>query len=161
MNNFQLESFLASVDLPLLAESVRKSWGWLESIRDLRPFALTLAGDVLLIDRSNAIMFLDTRYGVVERIASGIDTLRTRLERREFARSIVRMDLVLEVRSRQISAKHNQCFAFELSPHVGGLVRTDGVRAVDFRVHLDVLGQLARGLQELPGGQELMQSSDA
>jgi hypothetical protein len=154
MKNFQFESFLASVDLPLLEESVRTSWGWLESIRELRPFALTLAGDVLLIDRSKAIFFLDTNYGVVERIASGIGTLRSRLQHRLFARSILRMDLVLEVRLRRIVAKHNQCYASELSPRVGGLIRADRMRAIDFPVHLEVLALLnERGLlhPEAPG----------
>jgi hypothetical protein len=155
MMNFQFESFLAPVDLPLLAESVRASWGWLEAIQDLRPFALTLAGDVLLIDRANAIYILDTCYGVVERVASSNAALRSRLQDHDFARSILRTDLVLELRSRRIVAKHNQCFAFVLSPRIGGIAQADRMHPIDFRVHLDFLGQMARGLQHMDVGDEL------
>ena len=155
MKNFQFESFLAPVDLPVLAESVRASWGWLESLRELRPFALTLAGDVLLIDRSNAIYFLDTCYGVVERVASSNAALRSRLQDPHFACSILRTDLVLELRSRRVLAKHNQCFAFVLSPRIGGIAQADRMHPIDFRVHLDLLGQMARGLQHMVVGDEL------
>jgi len=155
MKNFQLESFLAPVDLPLLAESVRASWGWLESIQELRPFALTLAGDVLLIDHGNAIYFLDTCYGVVERVASSNAALRSRLQDHHFARSILRTDLVLELRSRRVVAKYNQCFAFVLSPRIGGIAQADRMHPIDFRVHLDLLGQMARGLRHMDVGDEL------
>ncbi len=155
MMNFQFESFLAPVDLPLLAESVRASWGWLESIQELRPFALTLAGDVLLIDRANAIYLLDTCYGVVERVAASNAALRSRLQDHPFARSILRTDLVLELRSRRIVAKHNQCFAFVLSPRIGGIAQADRMHPIDFRVHLDFSGQMARGLQHMNVGDEL------
>jgi hypothetical protein len=155
MKNFQLESFLAPLDLPLLAESVRTSWGWLAAIQELRPFALTLAGDVLLIDHGNAIYFLDTCYGVVERVASSSAALRSRLQDHGFARAILRTNLVLELRSRRIVAKYNQCFAFVLSPRIGGIAQADQMHPIDFRVHLDLLGQMARGLQHMDVGDEL------
>lgn len=154
MVTFRFEDFLASVDLPLLAKSLSEGWWWMESIRELRPVSLTLAGDVFLIDRSNAVFFLDTNYGVVERVASGNDAFRRRLQDQDFARAILRMDLILELRSRHITATHNECFMFAVSPALGGVVSANQVRAGNFQVPLDLLGQLARQVKGQPVGYE-------
>ncbi|MDX2086237.1 MAG: DUF1851 domain-containing protein [Kofleriaceae bacterium] len=151
---FEFEDFIASVDSALLSESMRESWSWLESVRDLQPVALTLAGDVFLIDRNNAVYFLDTNYGVIERVASSNEAFRTRMQDKEFALPILRMALIEELRSRNITAKHNECFTFALSPSIGGVVSADQSRPVNFQVHLDWLGQLTRGMKDLQVGQE-------
>jgi hypothetical protein len=153
MTTFDLEDYLASVDLPLLAQSLAESWGWLEPLRELRPFALSLAGDVFLMDWKNATFFLDTNFGIVERIASGNDAFRARLQNEEFARAILRMDFVHEVRSRKIRARHNEVYGLALSPYVGGAVRADTARAMNFRVYFELLGQLTHQTKDLPVGQ--------
>jgi hypothetical protein len=152
MTTIRFEDFLASIDLPLLAESLSENWWWLESIRELRPVALTLAGDVFLVDRNNAVFFLDTSYGVLEQVASGNDSFRARLQDEAFTRSILRMDLVDELRSRGSIPKRNECYLFDI-PSVGGTVSADRARAGSFQVKLDFLGQLTRGMRDLRVGQ--------
>src|SRR5436190_21029297 len=67
---FRFEDFLAPVDPGLVGMCLQASWSWFEPLAGRKPVAMTLFGDVFLIDRENAIYFLDTNFGELERVAT-------------------------------------------------------------------------------------------
>ncbi len=90
------QHFLAPVPPSSLA-TMFESWRWLP-IAELRPTAMTVTGDVFLIDRDNRIYFLDTGFGTLERIADGNEHFRRRLnDGTDFAAALLRIDLVAEL----------------------------------------------------------------
>lgn len=152
--DFILEDYVVLIDRIELARVVGAEWWWLEPVRGLRPMYVTLAGDVLLVDKADAVYLLDTSYSLVERIAASDGDFKQRMRDARFARALLRMDLVDTLRGRGINAGHEECFALGPPPSVGGEVRAEHAHAVDFRVELAFLSRLTQAMKGLAVGQE-------
>lgn len=151
--NFQ--DYIADVDLGELSKALGESWWWLEPIRELRPVALTLAGDVFLVDNADAVYFLDTHFAVLERVAASEEQFRERLSQAPFGWSILRAELVHSLRTNGQRTGRDECYLLALSPVVGGAVDAEHAKVGNCWVQLDWLGQLNRQVQSLAVGQEL------
>lgn len=149
----RFDDYMAKVDLPSLANAM-SAWTWLEKLTDLRAVGLTLTCDVFLIDRTNAVYFLDTNFGVVEKLATGNDDFRARLQDEAFTRSLVRMNLVQGLRAKGVDAKPGQCFSVKIPPLLGGSLREDLEQPTDFVVVLRSLASWNLRARDYLVGQE-------
>src|ERR1700759_2523480 len=104
------EHYLAPVSTEQLAEHIAKSWSWFTPLAELEPIGLTKLADVFLRDRDGAVYFLDTSFGVLERIAASRGEFVARLENDAFARSLLRIELVDALADLTLAA--GQCFGF-------------------------------------------------
>lgn len=152
--DFRFDAYVAKVDRTELASALGESWAWHDGLRDLRPIYLTLAGDVILLDKTEAVYLLDVAYGTIERVARNGPDFQRRMQEPTFALPLLRLTLVSELHALGIRTKDGECFAIAPPPSIGGEVRADHVRPVAFRVHLAFLGQLAQGMKDLAVGQE-------
>ena len=141
----RFEDFLAPIDSAALARALDQPW-WRWAMAGRRPVGMTLTGDVFLAAADGAVYFLDTNFGVVERIAEDQDAFGKRLQDEAFARSLLRMDIVLELDAHGFRAAAGQCFAFAPQPVLGEI---QGARAVAFESYLDFMGQLLERPREL------------
>jgi hypothetical protein len=161
------EDFLAPVPASSLA-GMLEQWQWLP-IRELRPTAMTLMGDVFLIDRDNRIYFLDTSFGVLERVADSNEHFSRRLnDEVGFAPALLRSDLLIEIQSTGviISASHagvergpadpapGQVFGFAVPLIAGGPPEPSNVILTSAAVYMDMQGQLTAGASRLEPGTE-------
>lgn len=150
----EFNDYVATVELAELASALGAEWQWVDGIRELRGVSVTLAGDVFLVDKNQAVWFLDTSYGILERVAENQDAFRTRLQDPAFAVPLLRMDLVDALRAKGVQTKPGEVYALAVPPSVGGVVSADRVRPIAFRAYLDFVGQLAKGMKALAVGQE-------
>lgn len=161
------EDFLAPVPANSLA-GMLEQWQWLP-IRELRPTAMTLMGDVFLIDRDNRIYFLDTNFGVLERVADSNEHFSRRLnDEVGFAPALLRSDLLIEIQSTGviIGASHagvergpanpapGQVFGFAVPLIAGGRPEASNVVLTNAAVYMDMQGQLTAGASRLEPGTE-------
>lgn len=157
------EDFLAPVTPESLAASLG-DWVWLIGT-ELRPVAMTIFGDVLLIDSGNRLHLLDTAFGVVEVVATSNDQFRTRLQEPLFQSAVLRLELaraVLGVPVPDASADGRpasgplgpgQVFGFRIPLILGGPTTSGNVIRVSATTALAMSGIVARQLQSVPVGQ--------
>ena len=150
----EFDDYVAKVDLKDLAAALGAEWLWVDGIKDLRGVSVTLAGDVFLVDKTQAVWFLDTSYGILERVAASNDAFRARLQDPAFAMPLLRIELVDALRAKGVRTKPGECYALAVPPSVGGVVSADRARPIAFRAYLDFVGQLAKGMKDLAVGQD-------
>jgi len=155
--DLRFEDFLAPVDGERLADHVTNSWSWFAPIAELSPIGITRFGDVLLRDRDGAIYFLDTAFGILEKVGATQEAFRARLP--ELARAMLRVDLVRELEAHGVTLAHGQCYGFGLSPLLGGPVTCANVSPLDAGVVLAWLGQLVRSTVPMAEGHPIRVSS--
>lgn len=148
------ERYLAAVDIAEVASTLGASWSWHESIRDLRPIYMTLAGDVLLLDRKEGVWFLDTSWGTLERVAANGDAFKERMQNPSFAAPLLRIDMVDAIRSRGVSAGAGECFMQGLPPSVTGSISPGLVQPVSCTKFVAFYAQFAKATKDMPVGQE-------
>ncbi|MFN9808560.1 MAG: hypothetical protein ACK6CU_02880 [Deltaproteobacteria bacterium] len=161
------EDFLAPVPASSLA-GMLEQWQWLP-IRELRPTAMTLMGDVFLIDRDNRIYFLDTSFGVLERVADSNEHFSRRLnDEVGFAPALLRSDLLIEIQSTGVitglshagvergpaNPAPGQVCVFGVPLIAGGRPEASNVVLTDAGVYMDMQGQLTAGASRLEPGTE-------
>jgi hypothetical protein len=155
--DLRFEDFLAPVDRERLVEHMAKSWSWFAPIAPLSPIGITRFGDVFLSDHAGAIYFLDTCFGILEKVGATHEAFTARLP--QFARAMLRVDLAYELEAYGTKLARGQCFGFGLSPLLGGPVSLANVAPLEAGLVLDWLGQLVRSTVPMAEGHPVRVSS--
>jgi hypothetical protein len=153
----RFEDFLAPVDRERLAEYMAKSWSWFAPIAQLSPFGITRFGDVFLRDGDGAIYFLDTSFGVLEKVGATREDFTARLPL--LARAMLRVELANELEAYGVTLAPGQCFGFGVSPLLGGPVSCANVAPLDAGTVLAWLGQLVQSTVPMAEGHPIRVSS--
>jgi len=126
-------------------------WQWLVS-KELRPFSLTLFGDWFFEDDSGHIHFLDTVGGQLKEIAPDRASFLEMRERQENLDEWYMAELALVCLERGLRPGPGQCLSFKIPPVLSGPLDPDNIEVCDLMVHESIIGQIHKGVRNLPEG---------
>jgi hypothetical protein len=126
-------------------------WRWL--VPDtLAPFALTMFGDWFFEDCAGRVFFLDTVSAQLSHIAPSRAAFFVEREKPENLDQWFMADLAMLCWERGLRPGEGQCLSFKLPPVLSGPLEVDNVEVCDLMVHECILGQIHRGVKDLPEG---------
>ena len=157
MGQTQSEDLFAPVR-DLAEGDALEDWRWLVG-KNCHALLLTAMGDVFLrrpprLLRREAIFFLDTMSGQLERVAKSYEELRG-LFGSEGAERWLLPELVSSLRERGIVLSPGQCYSLKHPPALGGSIEAENFEASDWRVHLSLAGQIHEQLKGVPDGAKI------
>lgn len=137
-------------------DDVLESWRWLTG-PDCQPLLLTAMGDLFVIrpprfPHQEAVFFLDVVRGRLDQVASSYAELRELLIMPERVQEWLLPDLVATLRQNGVTLEAGQCYSPKLPPVLGGEMEPSNLKACDWRVHLDLMGQIHKQGKDLPAG---------
>lgn len=135
----------------LECDRLLSDWRWLVP-DDLQLVSMTVFGDCFLKDFRGSIHFLDTLAGKLTLIAPSTETFLTEREKSENLDEWYMIDLALLCWESGLRPAIGQCLSFKMPPVLSGPVELDNVEVCDLLVHESIMGQLHRGVRDLPEG---------
>ena len=127
------------------------AWRWLVP-DELRPISLTMFGDWFLEDRRGCIYFLDTVGGTLSCIAPSRAAFLSERGKPENLGEWYMADLALLCWESGLRPGVGTCLSFKVPPVLSGPVALDNVEVYDLMVHQSIMGQIHRGVKDLPEG---------
>ena len=127
------------------------AWRWLVP-ESLRPFSLTIFGDWFFEDSTGRVVFLDTVAGQLLEIARSRQAFLTECTKQENLDDWFMADFAMLCWERGIQPGPGQCLSFKIPPVLSGPMEVDNVEVCDLMVHESILGQVHRGVKDLPEG---------
>lgn len=126
-------------------------WRWLVP-ESLRPFCLTVFGDWFFEDSTGRVIFLDTIAAKLSEVAQSRREFLSARAKQENLDQCFMADLVTLCWDRGLRPGSGQCLSFKIPPVLSGPLDLDNVEVCDLVVHLSILGQIHRGVKDLPAG---------
>jgi hypothetical protein len=142
-----LTHYFASIS-DIDVEALLGDWRWLVGDKVFLLHRATAMGSLFLSDSQGAIYFLDTTDGTFRRVADSVRALDGLLEDRNARRTLLWSFFVRELRSRAVEVGTGQCYSWMVPPFLGGASSPENIEVADLMVHVSILGQLHRQVQE-------------
>lgn len=129
-------------------------WKWILSGK-INPIMMSKFGDLFFEKTDGKIYFLDTIEGNVVEICDGIDDFKKFINEEENIENYLLSYLVFELKKLLPLPKENQCYAFKISPILGGEIVSSNVEIIDLNVSLSILGQIHNRIKNLDEGTKI------
>jgi hypothetical protein len=126
-------------------------WRWIVP-QTLRPFSLTIFGDWFFLDDQGHVLFLDTVGGNLSEIAPSRRVFLAEREKSENLDEWYMADLAELCWERGLRPGSGQCLSFKVPPVLSGSLEFENVEICDLMVHESIIGQIHRGVKNLPEG---------
>lgn len=139
---------LAPITLPGPGDPL-ESWRW-RTGPDATPWLVTALGDVFVKADGGRISFLDTYVGqLTEAAAANTDWTRA-LQNPGHLEQWFDPSLVSALRQRGLRLGPEQCYS-PIEPLIlGGKMEPENFEVTDWRVHINLTGQMYRNMKDLP-----------
>jgi hypothetical protein len=126
-------------------------WRWLVP-NDLRPISLTIFGDWFLEDPRGCIWFLDVVGGKLSQVSMSCASFLAERENPENLSEWYMADFALLCWERGLRPTAGQCLSFKIPPVLSGPIKFENIEVCDLMVHESIMGQIHRGVKDLPEG---------
>lgn len=119
---------------------------------------LTAMGDVFLLKphgllRKPKVFLLDTSFGQLLALECSWESFKERIARPDSeVATWLKYDLLCALHSAGRVLQPGQCFSPKVAPFLGGKLDVENFEPADWRVHLDVAGQIFAQVKDLPPG---------
>jgi len=132
-------------------ERLLSDWRWLVP-GSFRPFCLTMFGDWFFEDATGRVIFLDTVAAQLAEIAPSRQAFLTERVLQANLDQWFMADLAMLCWERGLRPGPGQCLSFKIPPMLSGQLDVDNIEVCDLMVYESILGQIHRGLKDLPEG---------
>lgn len=130
-----------------------ESWDWLDFSGKV-PFLTTAFGDVFF-DSKEGVYFLDKVSGKLELICESKQALQDILNTADGQDHYLMTSLVLLARDRGLILNDDECYDFKVAPSLNGEIKFENLQKMDFKVSLNITGQLLKQIKDLPPGTKI------
>jgi hypothetical protein len=135
-------------------EDLLADWLWLAP-PDAEPMLPTACGDLFLQSPDGSIALLDTCSGTCDTAASSYDEWKAMLNDAGQMEEWFRSSLLADLLKAGLSREPGQCFSPFVPQVVSGSWEPSNFHACDLVVHLSMLGQIHRQVNDLPPGTKI------
>jgi hypothetical protein len=132
-------------------DSLLTEWRWLVG-PIATPVLITALGDLFLRNEDEAILHLDTCSGLLSQVAGCDDEFRLLLAEPDFVDKWFFPQFVRQLKVEGMDVNPGQCYGYKLPPVVGGSIEVSNMEPTNLLLHFGLLGQLHRGVKNLPDG---------
>lgn len=131
-----------------------QDWRWL-LVGSFRVVVGSKFGDWFVERPGGAVEMLDMQSGQLRQVAGSRDEFYQLIRTREKQEEWLRSDLVTSLHERGIVPDAGQCYAFSVSPILGGKVDPESVELMDLAVWVSFCGQIQEQVRNLPPQTEI------
>jgi hypothetical protein len=136
-------------------DSLLVDWHWLIG-NDKLPILVSAAGDAFMQDTSDGtIHMLDVAVGRAGQVAESFEEFQSLLRDREFVAEYLCVQMVGDLRLRNLRLEPRQVYSFKKLPVLGGAYSLENIEVSDIEVHFSIAGQLHEKARQLPPGASL------
>jgi hypothetical protein len=139
---------LAPVTLPGIGDALQ-SWRW-RTGSDAAPWLVTALGDVFVRAGDGRISFLDTYVGQLTEAATANTDWTRALHSPGHLEQWFDPSLVSALRRRGLTLGPEQCYSPSEPLILGGRMDPENFEVTDWRVHINLMGQMFRNMKDLP-----------
>jgi hypothetical protein len=132
-------------------DSLLAEWRWLVG-PVTTPVLITALGDLFLRNEKGAILHLDTCSGLLSQVAGSNIEFRSLLARGDFVDKWFSPQFIVQLKADGMDLSPGQCYGYKLPPVVGGSTELSNMEPTNLLLHFGLLGQLHRGVKNLPDG---------
>jgi hypothetical protein len=135
-------------------DALLSDWRWLVK-PELKPFLLTVFGDLFLRGESGRIYFLNAMTGSLKEVADSEEAFEQLCEDREQRRMLFLSSFLMEVRQIRGELAPGDCYSCEVPLSLGGELEPENFETSDLSSHFSILGQLHSQTKDLPAGTKI------
>ncbi len=143
----------------LNTEDILKPWRWVLGT-EVSLIAVTLLGDLFLLNSDGSISWLDSGTGTLEIVADNETTFETALENADNTDIWFGENLVQRMENAGKAVSAGQCYSYIQPPALDGTYEPDNFKVSDVLSHAQTYGAIMQSLQGLPEGTQVILESD-
>jgi len=127
-----------------------ESWDWID-FSEKTAFITTAFGDVFF-ESNDGIYFLDSLGGTLDKVSNTKAELQNILNTADGQDHYLMAGLVAAARESGLILEPSECYDFKVSPSLNGSMELDNLQKMNFKVSLNISGQITKQIKDLPVG---------